>query len=112
MGWSLVYTCAVLRRWKMAPVYCRAVLAYDQRIALDGTSAEPVDAAAKELATKQLAKLAARKTAKAAEAAPPAVGKPEPRPAVPLSKPVPTRAPVPLRDRVRASLLRRGDGAG
>jgi sRNA-binding protein len=62
----------------LAAVYCRAVLSHDQRIALDGSPTEPVDAEAKDLATKQLAKLAARKA-------------PEP----------------PLRNRVRASLLRR-----
>ena len=27
MGWSLPYTLGVLARWKMAPAYCRAVLA-------------------------------------------------------------------------------------
>ena len=36
MGWSLPYTLGVLGRWKMAPVYCQAVLCHDQRIALDG----------------------------------------------------------------------------
>jgi sRNA-binding protein len=44
----------------------------DDRIALDGSPAETVDAEAKDLATKQLAQLAARKAAKkAAEAAAP-----------------------------------------
>ena len=42
MGWSLPYTLSVLRRWKMAAVYCQAVLSHDQRIALDGTPAETV----------------------------------------------------------------------
>jgi hypothetical protein len=37
----------------MAPVYCQAVLCYDQRIALDGSPAETVDAEAKDLATKR-----------------------------------------------------------
>ena len=85
----------------MAPVYCQAVLCYDQRIALDGSPAETVDAEAKDLATKQLAQLAARKAAKkAAEAATPAVVKPTaPAP--------PTKTPEQLRDRVRAALLRR-----
>jgi hypothetical protein len=73
MGWSLPYTLGVLGRWKMAAVYCQAVLCYDQRIALDGSPAETVDAEAKDLATKQLAQLAARKAKKAAEAAAPAV---------------------------------------
>jgi sRNA-binding protein len=57
MGWSHPYTLGVLAGWKMAPVYCRAVLCYDQRIALDGAPAEPVGAEAKDLATKQLANL-------------------------------------------------------
>jgi sRNA-binding protein len=55
MGWSLPYTLSVLRRWKMAAVYRQAVLSHDQRIALDGTSAELVDPNAKELAAAQLA---------------------------------------------------------
>jgi sRNA-binding protein len=104
MGWSLPYTLGVLGRWKMAAVYCQAVLCYDERIALDGTPAETVDAEAKDLATKQLAQLAARKAAKkAAEAAAPAVVKPKPAPAPARS----TETPEQLRDRVRAALLRR-----
>jgi sRNA-binding protein len=82
----------------MAPVYCQAVLSFDQRIALDGSPAEVVDAEAKDLATKQLAQLAARKAAKKAGEA---VVKPKPAPAPP------TETPEQLRDRVRASLLRR-----
>ena len=96
MGWSIPYTIGVLTYWKMAPFYCQAVLAHDQRITLDGEPAEPVDAEAKELATKQLAKLAARHAAKQTAAA-----RAQPKPA-PLAK-----APAPLRDRVRAGLLRR-----
>jgi sRNA-binding protein len=106
MGWSLPYTLGVLGRWKMAPVYCRAVLCYDQRIALDGSLAETVDAEAKDLATKQLAQLAARKAAKkAAEAAAPAVVKPKPAPAPPTD--TTPNTPEQLRGRVRAALLRR-----
>ena len=104
MGWSLPYTLGVLGRWKMAPVYCQAVLSHDQRITLDGTPAEPVDAEAKDLAAKQVARLAARKAKKAAEAAAPAVVKPKPAPAPPTETP-PT--PEQLRARVRAALLRR-----
>jgi hypothetical protein len=48
MGWPLPYTLGVLGRWKMSPVYCQAVLARDQRIALDGTLAETVEAEAKD----------------------------------------------------------------
>jgi hypothetical protein len=66
MGWSVPYTLGVLAPWKMAPVYCRAVLAHDHRIALDGTPTEPVDAKAKDSATKRLAHLAARHAAKQA----------------------------------------------
>ena len=54
----------MLGRWKMAEVYCQAVLSHDQRIALDGAPAEMIDVEAKDLATKQLAQLAARKAAK------------------------------------------------
>jgi sRNA-binding protein len=68
MGWPVPYTLGVLARWKMAPIYCEAVVCHDQRIALDGAPAETVDAA-KDLATKQLAQLAARKTVKVAAAA-------------------------------------------
>jgi sRNA-binding protein len=95
MGWSLPYTLGVLGRWKMAAVYCQAVLCHGQRIALDGAPAETVDAEAKDLATKQLAQLAARKAAKkAAEAAAPAVVKPKHAPA-PAQ---PTKTPEQLRD--------------
>ena len=101
MGWSLPYTLGVLGRWKMAAAYCQTVLSHDQRIALDGTPAETVDAEAKDLAAKRLATLAARKAAKkvAKPAAPTAV---RPKPA-----PAPTETPEQLRDRVRAALLRR-----
>jgi sRNA-binding protein len=102
MGWSLPYTLGVLSRWKMAPVYCQAILCYGQRIALDGSSAEMVEAKAKDLATKHLARLAAGTAAKkAAKTAAPAVVKPKPAPARP------TETPEQLRDRVRAALLRR-----
>jgi sRNA-binding protein len=97
MHWSVPYTIGVLTYWKMAPVYCQAVLSHDQRITLDGAPAEQVDAEAKELAAKQLAKLAARSAAKQAAAAK----------AKPKRKPVSTPTPTQLRDRVRASLLRR-----
>src|SRR5271168_4306882 len=84
MDWSLPYTLGVLGRWKMAEVYCQAVLSYDQRIALDGSPAETVDAGAKDLATKQLAQLAARKAEKkAGERAAPDVVKRNPAPAPP-----------------------------
>jgi sRNA-binding protein len=102
MGWPLPYTLGVLTRWKMAAVYCQAVLSHDQRIGLDGSPAEMVDAEAKELATKQMAQLEARKAAKkAAETARGAVVKAKPTQARPIE------TAEQLRDRVRAGLLRR-----
>jgi sRNA-binding protein len=78
------------------------VLSHDQRIALDGSLAETVDANAKALATKQSARLAARQAAKKAEKpTAPAVVKPKPAPAPP------TETPEQLRSRVRAVPLRR-----
>jgi sRNA-binding protein len=106
MGWSLPYTLGVLGRGKMAVVYCQAVLSHDQRIALDGTPAETVDAEAKDLAARQLAKLAARKATKnAVKIAAPGMVKPKPPSAPPTDTPPGT--PKQLRDLVRASLLRR-----
>jgi sRNA-binding protein len=102
MGWSLPYTLGVLTRWKMAAVYCQAVLSHEQRIGLDGSPAEMVDVEAKELATKQMAQLEARKAAKRAmETARAAVVKPKP------AQTRPTETPEQLRNRVRAGLLRR-----
>jgi sRNA-binding protein len=104
-GWSLPYTLGVLSRWKMAPVYCKAILCYNQRIALDGSPAETVEAKAKELATKHLARLAAGTAAKkAAKTAAPVVVKPKPASAPPPSDTPPAKQ---SRDLVRASLLRR-----
>jgi ProQ/FINO family len=82
-GWTLPYTLGVLSRWKMARIYCQAILCYDQRIALDGSPAEMVEAKAKILATKHLARLAPGTAAKqAAETAAPAMVKPKPASAV------------------------------
>jgi sRNA-binding protein len=107
MGWSLPYTLGVLGGWKMAPVYCQAVLRDDQRVALDGAPAETVDAEAKDLAAKQLARLAARQTVKkASKAAASAVGKPKAVPTTLSTDALPETAEQ-LRARVRASLLRR-----
>ena len=105
MGWPRVYTLGVLGRWKLASVYCQAVLRDNQRIALDSSPAEPVEPEAKEMATKRLATLAARKAAKAekkaAKVVSAAVAKEAPAP------PPPTPTPKEVRARVRASLLRR-----
>jgi sRNA-binding protein len=106
MGWSHPYTLGVLSRWKMAPVYCQAVLRHHQRIALDGSPAEMVEAKAKDLATKHLARLAAGTAAKkAAKSAAPTIVKSKPASAPPSAPPPET--PKQLRDLVRASLLRR-----
>lgn len=104
MGWSHPFALGVLGSWKFSPAYCQAVLDHDQRITLDGTPAEPVDAEAKDMAARQLAQLAARKAAQeAAKAAPPARVKPRPAP----SPVTPPATPEQLRDRVRAALLRK-----
>ncbi len=88
----------------MAPVYCQAILCYDQRITLSGSPAEMVEAKAKDLATKHLAWLGAA-AKKAAKTAAPAGVKPKPASPPPPDKPPET--PKQLRDLVRASLLRR-----
>src|SRR6516165_8373151 len=97
MGWSTGYTRGVLFGWKMMAAYCRAVLSHDQRIALDGALAEPVDAKAKDLAAKRLAQIAAKAAKKAAVMA-------RPKPAAPLA------APAPLRDQVNGTRCRRRGG--
>jgi sRNA-binding protein len=98
----------------LARTYCEAVLSHDQRIALDGAPAESVDAEAKDLAAKQLAKLAARKAAKTAKStksakkiarATPADVKPVAAAPSPIETPPETSEQ--LRARVRAALLRR-----
>ena len=82
MDWSVQYTLGVLRPWKMAPFYCRAVLSRDQRITLDGAPAEAIDAEAKELAAKGLAKRA-----------------PKPKPAPAKSKPTQSAVPPTIQAR-------------
>jgi sRNA-binding protein len=95
MGWSLPYTLGVLARWKMAPAYCRAVLAQEHRVAFDGSPAEAIDAKVKDLAAKRLARLA---NGAAKPAAPvPVKSKPAER----------LETAEPLRAQVRASLMRR-----
>jgi sRNA-binding protein len=106
MGWSRPYPLGVLRHWKMTAAYCQAILRHDQRIALDGVPDEPVGAEAKDLAAKQLERLAAGKATKnAAKAAPPTAVNPPPVLTPPIE--TPPKTPEQLRDRVRASLLRR-----
>ena len=97
MNWSLPYTLGVLASWKMSSAYCRSVLAHEHRIGLDGSTAEPIDANAKDLAAKQLERLAARETAKAAE----------PVPMKRKSAERPPETAEQLRARIRTSLMRR-----
>ena len=104
MGWSYPYTLGVLSRWKMAPMYCQAVLCHHQRIALDGSPAEVVEAKARGLAAKHLARRAGT-IAKAVKSAVPTEMKSKPTTAPPHAPP--PEEPKPLRDLVRASLLRR-----
>jgi sRNA-binding protein len=62
MGWSTPYAYAVLRRWKFRLSYCRAVLAYDRRVDLDGMVTEQTVAEeAREQARRQLAFKAERR---------------------------------------------------
>jgi sRNA-binding protein len=82
------------------------VLSHHQRIALDGSPADMVEAKAKDLATKHLARRAAGTAAKKEQkSAAPAALKSQPASASPLAPPPET--PKQLRDLVRASLLRR-----
>jgi hypothetical protein len=39
MGWPQPHTLGVLKSWKMEPVYCHAVICYDQRIRVSDESA-------------------------------------------------------------------------
>jgi sRNA-binding protein len=103
MDWPLPYTLGVLKTWKMAPVYCLAVLSYDKRIALDGAPAETVDTKAKESAAKRLAELSARKTTNRSAK----TGAGEVSKAKAATPAPPAETPEQLRARVRASLLRR-----
>jgi sRNA-binding protein len=73
MGWSLAYTRGVLAPWKAKAIYCKACLAYDLRITLDGEPAEPVGDEAKEHAHNNLARWAARNERAAAPTVAPKV---------------------------------------
>ena len=103
MGWSWPYTKGVLRRWKEAPAYCRAVLSCPNRVNLDGSEAGHIDDVARDHARSRLEKIRkgreerklreAQRAAEAAlrfpsiEAAPPAA---EPQPAEPSPPPGPS----------------------
>ena len=106
----------MLSVWKAREAYCRAVLAYPDRVGLDGSPTEAiVDDQAREMASARLKQIAAKK-ALAAErrakeaadraadqtAAPPPP--PEPEPGACLT-PAPVEAPAPEPERPRARKL-------
>ncbi len=113
-GWSPAYAKGVLSVWKAREAYCRAVLAYPNRVGLDGSPTEAiVDDQARTLAAARLEQIAAKKALaaerrakeaadRAAEAtAPPPAPEPEPAPA----PPAPVEAPAPEPEWPRARKL-------
>jgi hypothetical protein len=62
-GWSPRYAAGVLRGWKLRRAYCQAVLQYERRWNLGGEEVPDavVEDTARELASKQLARIAARR---------------------------------------------------
>jgi sRNA-binding protein len=68
-GWSLRYASGVLRGWKLRRAYCQAVLQYERRWDLEGEEVADavVEDAARELASKQLARIAARRAERRAK---------------------------------------------
>lgn len=70
LGWTPPYARAVLEAWKRTDAYCRAVLSYSLRIALDGALTDaPVDDKAREDARKMLEQRQARRRRDAERAA-------------------------------------------
>ncbi len=116
-GWSPAYAKGVLSVWKAREAYCRAVLAYPNRVGLDGSPTEAiVDDQARTLASARLEQIAAKKALAAerrakeaadragAEAtAPPPAPEPEPEPAP--APPASVEAPAPEPERSRARKL-------
>ena len=117
-GWSPGYAKGVLGVWKAREAYCRAVLAYPNRVGLDGLLTEAiVDDQAREMASARLKQIAAKK-AKAAErrakeaadraaevARPTSTPEPEPIPEPEPEPPAPVEAPAPEPERPRARKL-------
>src|SRR5271165_5669180 len=102
LGWSPQYAKGVLSVWKGREAYCRAVLAYPQRIDLNGSPTADIDDQARAHAKGRLEQIAAHK-AKAAErqaresaerAAAEASAQPEPEPEA-SPEPVAATAPEP-----------------
>lgn len=62
-GWSTSYATGVLSIWKTRAAYCRAVLAYPNRITMDGLATdERVDDRAKDMARATLERRKAKRT--------------------------------------------------
>jgi len=116
-GWSPGYAKGVLSVWKAREAYCRAVLAYPDRVGLDGSPTEmTIDENARAMATARLEQIAVKKalaaerrakeaTDRAADqtAAPPPPPEPEPERA--SASPAPVEAPAPEPERPRARKL-------
>src|SRR5271165_1381263 len=98
LGWSPQYAKGVLSVWKGREAYCRAVLAYPQRIDLNGSPTEDIDDEARALAKGRLEQIAARKESRAKQAAEQAAAEasaqPEPEPEA-APEPVAATAPEP-----------------
>jgi sRNA-binding protein len=117
-GWSPAYAKGV-SVWKAREAYCRAVLAYPNRVGLDGSPTEAiVDDQARTLAAARLEQIAAKKAlaaerrakeaadrAAAEAAAPPPAPEPEPIPEPAPASPAPVEAPAPEPERPRARKL-------
>ena len=62
-GWNLPYAQAILQVWKFREAYCRAVLAYSQRVTLSGeASDEEVDEKARAGTRERLAAFEAKRS--------------------------------------------------
>src|SRR5208283_3118070 len=91
LGWSPQYAKGVLSVWKGREAYCRAVLAYPQRIDLNGSPTADIDEEARAHAKGRLEQIAARKEARAKQAAEQATAEASAQP-----EPVPEAAPEPV----------------
>jgi len=91
LGWSPQYAKGVLSVWKGREAYCRAVLAYPQRIDLNGSPTGDIDDQARALAKGRLEQIAARKESRAKQAAEQATAEASAQP-----EPAPEAAPEPV----------------
>jgi hypothetical protein len=105
MSWSYAYTLSVLSRWKMAPVYCQAVLNHPNALRLTVLRPKWWRPGRRIWRPSTLRGARQARAKKAAKSAAPAVGRSKPASASPPAPPPDT--PKQLRDLVRASLLHR-----